>query len=171
MPASTAVSLAPWSRRVVAAMLDAVVVYGLSSLVLLAGGWHPLWRTAHHVTGADLAARVAVSVVFGVVYYAPLMTLTNGQTLGKMAARIRVVRTDGQPMTFRRAVWREAVVKIGLFGAVGLAPVVGAAVSLAADVSDSLWPLWDRENRALHDMLAGTRVHTAPRAASARIQA
>ena len=23
---------------------------------------------------------------------------------------------------------------------------------------DDLWPLWDRENRAIHDMLAGTRV-------------
>jgi uncharacterized RDD family membrane protein YckC len=23
---------------------------------------------------------------------------------------------------------------------------------------DSLWPLWDKENRAIHDMLARTRV-------------
>jgi uncharacterized RDD family membrane protein YckC len=171
MPASTAVSLAPWSRRVVAAMIDAGVVYGLSSLVLWVGGWHPLWRTAHHPAAADVAARLAVSIVFGLLYYAPLMRLTDGQTLGKMAARIRVVRTDGQAMTFRRAVWREAVVKIGLVDAIGLVAVVGGVLSLVVGVLDSLWPLWDRENRALHDMLAGTRVHIAPRAASAHFPA
>jgi uncharacterized RDD family membrane protein YckC len=156
---------------VVAAVLDAVVVYGLSSLVLRAGGRHPLWHTARHLSGADVAARLIASVVFGLVYYAPLMTLTNGQTLGKMAARIRVVRTDGQAMTLRRAMWREAIVKIGLFDAIGLVPVVGGASTLVAGAVDSLWPLWDRENRALHDMLAGTRVYVVPRAGDVALQA
>ena len=64
-------------------------------------------------------------------------------------------------MTLTRAVWREAAVKTALFDALNPAPVAGAAVGGLAFLLDSLWPLWDRENRALHDMLALTRVRYA----------
>ena len=34
----------------------------------------------------------------------------------------------------------------------------GAIVPLLAYVLDGLWPLWDDEHRAVHDMVVGTRV-------------
>ena len=61
-------------------------------------------------------------------------------------------------MSFILAAWREVAVKLGLLGLLGSLPVVGLVVGELAFWADGLWPLWDRENRALHDMLAGTRV-------------
>jgi uncharacterized RDD family membrane protein YckC len=48
---------------------------------------------------------------------------------------------------------------------VGLARATGRevlkaifGVTFVLYVTDVLWPLWQRENRALHDLIAGTRV-------------
>ena len=45
-----------------------------------------------------------------------MMAKTNGQTLGRMAIGIRVVRANGKPMDFGCAMLREVVVKGLLFG-------------------------------------------------------
>jgi uncharacterized RDD family membrane protein YckC len=76
----------------------------------------------------------------------------NGQTFGKQVTGCRVVRNDGTPFDFGSAALREIVIKGLLFGAVG-GSFGGVALLL-----DWLWPLWDDENRALHDMIAGTHV-------------
>jgi uncharacterized RDD family membrane protein YckC len=68
-----------------------------------------------------------------------------------MAVGIRVVRAKGQPITFGFAVVREIVVKGLLVGIAG-----NVTFGLAALV-DVLWPLWDEQNRALHDMVVDTR--------------
>ena len=89
-----------------------------------------------------------------VIVYAPLMMAkTNGQTLGRMATGIRVVRADGKPMDFGYAMLREVVVKWLLFNVVGGSVTFGLAWLI-----DVLWPLWDEENRALHDMIVNSRV-------------
>jgi uncharacterized RDD family membrane protein YckC len=70
-----------------------------------------------------------------------------------MATGIRVVRADGQPVTFGWAMLREVAVKWLLIGAVASSFTFGLAWLL-----DVLWPLWDEENRALHDMVVDSRV-------------
>ena len=105
--------------------------------------------------------RFAFTLALALAYYPPLMVATNGQTLGTRLLGIRVARTDGEPMSWRRAAWREVVVKLALFDALVLVPGVGRTVSSVAGLADVLWPLGDAENRALHDMLAGTRVRMA----------
>ena len=52
-----------------------------------------------------------------------MMARTNGKTLGRMAMGIRVVRANGEPMTFGWAMLREVVVKALLFGVRRLAHV------------------------------------------------
>ena len=142
-------------RRAVAWLVD--------SLVLLA-----LWPLAGLALGLDLGELVedspgllqsetellalAASAIAAFLYLPLIMRITDGATLGKLAARIRVVRTDGKPMSFTRAAWREVGVKTVLFGAIPLPFIIPAFLA------DYLWPLWDPENRAIHDMLAGTRV-------------
>jgi uncharacterized RDD family membrane protein YckC len=85
--------------------------------------------------------------------YAPwMMARTNGQTLGRMAVGIRVVRADGRPINFGFAMLREVVVKWLLFGL-----VLGSVTGGIATLIDYLWPLWDEENRALHDLIVNTR--------------
>ncbi len=102
------------------------------------------------VLGFFVAALVIAVVALA---YAPVMMgKTNGKTLGRMATGIRVVRADGQAMTIGFAALREVAVKALLIGA-----VAGSFTFGLASLLDVLWPLWDDENRALHDFVVNTR--------------
>ncbi len=94
-------------------------------------------------------------VLASLTYYPLLMMReggANGQTIGKQAAGIRVVQVSGEPFTYGPAALREFAIKYLLFG------VVGGFFLAIPTLLDYLWPLWDDKNRALHDMLASTRV-------------
>jgi uncharacterized RDD family membrane protein YckC len=98
-----------------------------------------------------------VSVLFAaVILYAPILMRRpgerNGQSWGKQLLGIRVVRTNGVPMDFTHAAIREALVKgLGLGVASSIIPFIPYLL-------DALWPLWDDECRAIHDMIVDTRV-------------
>ena len=147
--------LSGWWRRAIAAVIDAVII-GVISLAIMA----PLGIGAFAVdSGAGVFALIAAFVVAALVasvvalLYAPvLMSRTNGQTLGRMATGIRVVRTSGAPMTFGWAMLREVAVTWILIYTIGGSVTFGLAPLL-----DILWPLWDEENRALHDFPVETR--------------
>jgi uncharacterized RDD family membrane protein YckC len=98
-----------------------------------------------------LLAVISFSIV-ALIYAPVMMSRTNGQTLGRMATGIRVVRAKGGQMTFGFAMVREVVVKALLFG------ILSAMTFGIATLLDVLWPLWDEENRALHDLIVDTRV-------------
>jgi uncharacterized RDD family membrane protein YckC len=63
------------------------------------------------------------------------------------------VRAKGQPIDCLWAVLREVVVKTLVFAGIGGSVTFGLAWLL-----DCLWPLWDDENRALHDLVVDSRV-------------
>jgi uncharacterized RDD family membrane protein YckC len=151
-------TLAGWWSRVGAALIDGLIV-GIGGILLLLAITAPfgLLFFADEDLGfvsivvGFLLAVLCVSIV--ALLYAPaLMARTNGKTLGRMALGIRVVRAKGQPMTFGFAMLREVAVKALLFG---VAATITGGLSTLADV---LWPLWDEENRTLHDMIVDTRV-------------
>jgi uncharacterized RDD family membrane protein YckC len=135
------------------------VIIGIGSLVLLIALTAPF--SIGFFGGDDVGI---VSIVVGLMFatlcvtvvaflYAPaMMARTNGQTLGRMALGIRVVRAKGQPMTFGFAMLREVLIKTILFG------FLGSITAGIASLLDILWPLWDDENRALHDFIVNTRV-------------
>ena len=151
--------LAGWWSRVGAALIDGVII-GIGSIILLIA-----LVTAPFSIGFFAGDDVgAVSIIVGLMFailcvtivaflYAPaMMARTNGQTLGRMAVGIRVVRAKGEPMTFGFAMLREVAVKALLFG-------IAASITFGlSTLADSLWPLWDEENRALHDFVVNTRV-------------
>ena len=93
---------------------------------------------------------IAAVVVF--LLYEPLLMRRrgahNGQTLGKQATGIRVVRDDGQPVTFSTGFLRDFVFKF----------LLGFFTSGLYSLVDYLWPLFDEERRALHDIVASTHV-------------
>ena len=62
------------------------------------------------------------------------------------------LRANGKPIDFGFAMLREVVVKAFLFG------ILGTMTGGLANLVDVLWPLWDEENRALHDIIVDTRV-------------
>lgn len=85
-----------------------------------------------------------IPLVFGMPVYEALMTIyKNGQTLGKQALRLRVVRVDGTPVTTGQA-WGRAVMRFVFEGCIS--------------IIDYLPALFTEEKTTLHDMTAGTRV-------------
>jgi uncharacterized RDD family membrane protein YckC len=130
---------ANWWPRVGATVLDQLVVVGVVFLGAVGAG------VAGLAADAVANAMIAVLVVFVFAYPIVMLTFHDGQTVGKQVARVRVLRRDGEPVGFGRAFVRE-VTKI-LFGYTGILWLI-----------DVLWPLWQAENKALHDLIAGTRV-------------
>jgi uncharacterized RDD family membrane protein YckC len=134
---------ADWWPRVGATLLDQlllVVIFVLAAILLTIGGADPF----HTRT-----TRVAV-ILLGLLYATLMLAFHRGQTVGKEVAHVRVVAEDGRPVGFGRAFGREAIKAV--FGYTGIIWIV-----------DVLWPLWQSENRALHDLIAGTRVVVAPK--------
>jgi uncharacterized RDD family membrane protein YckC len=147
-----------WWRRVGASLIDALIIAVLAGVLLWAlieGLSASLDDDVSWGVGVIFAVLVCTACAFvAAVGYAVWMSAhTNGRTLGRMAWGIRVARADGAPLGLGRAFLREAVLKWGLF--YGLGGLLTLGILPLVDV---LWPLWDEQNRALHDLLARTRV-------------
>ena len=148
-PAETisAERLSDWWPRAAALVLDGVVVAALTlGVTVLVIGL--IGRSDDHV------ARIvtyAIGIPLGIAY-APLLMIRrgerNGQTLGKQAMGIRVVRESGTPVTLGNAALREVI---------GRQLLIAITFYLYA-VPDYLWPLRDRRNQCLHDKIASTLV-------------
>lgn len=67
---------------------------------------------------------------------------TTGQTLGNMALKIKVVRTDGQPLNVTTGILRY----------------VGYVISLVVIFLGVLWVIWDPQKQGWHDKIANTFV-------------
>jgi uncharacterized RDD family membrane protein YckC len=150
--------LASWGSRLAAYLIDGVII-GVPAAILffaLLGG----------VSGADdvgkwvaalfgfLAWLLAVAIVLMV--YAPVLMARggthNGQTWGKQLMGIRATRNSGQEWTFGSAALREVALKnVAVLLASFMIPVIPWFLNF-------FWPLWDDENRALHDMAAESHV-------------
>ena len=76
------------------------------------------------------------------LYEALMLQAKNGQTLGKMALKVRVVRADGSPITNGQA-WGRAAMRM----------VLGCLW-----IVDYIPAFFTKEKTTLHDMAAGTRV-------------
>jgi len=157
----TVMVLSGWGARAGAAMLDSLIL--LLPRLLLIGALVSSHVIDVKVTGTgsstktDMNATAALELFaawfFVNLLYAPIqLAAFNGATLGKRAAGIRVVREDGAKISWSFGALREVVVKDLLFWGVGLYTL------LILPVLNLLWPLWDHQNRALHDMLVKTRV-------------
>lgn len=135
--------LAGWGSRAGALIVDAVILIVLA-LVLGAIIGGAAGTSDSGVAGAIIFYYVAVFL------YPPLTMMRggehNGQTFGKQAVGIRVVRETGQPIGFGWALLRELVCK-------GVLSLFTIPIILSY-----LWPLWDDRNQALHDKMASTLV-------------
>ena len=76
------------------------------------------------------------------MYFAILMPLMKGQTLGKRALGIRVLRLDGNPVTLWHAFERAG----------------GYAAGFATGMLGFAQVYWDANRQAIHDKIAGTVV-------------
>lgn len=148
--------LSGWWRRVGATILDGLIVAIITGILSVPfGGFTSQVNTTggggefnFHLNGVGLLINMIVFVLV-----IPLvMARTNGRTVGKIAAGIRVVREGGQPVDLGFALLRELLVKNLLFG------FVAVITLFIATLLDYLWPLWDDQHRALHDQIVKSRV-------------
>lgn len=154
--------LAGWWSRVGAQVIDGIIV-SVGALILFLplvaalGIDFSAQDDGGVIDGGLLAALVGLVIwvvcvaIIALIYAPALMARTNGKTVGRMVTGIRVVRTSGEPVTFGFAMLREVAVKALLFG------IAGSFTGGLANLVDVLWPLWDEENRALHDFIVQTR--------------
>jgi uncharacterized RDD family membrane protein YckC len=143
--------LSGWWPRVGAAIIDSFVIFVPTAVVigLIAG----FASQSDDTSFDDLDVFVTLAgLVVGAVYYMWIMSSTNGQTVGKKVANIRVVREDGLPVDAKFAFVRETLVITLLFG------WLGALVFFLPTILNYLWPLWDSNNQALHDKMVKSRV-------------
>jgi uncharacterized RDD family membrane protein YckC len=150
--------LASWLSRVGAQLIDGLIIF-VGALIPFLPISAAIGIGASSDSDAGLAAAIGAALlwiaciaVIALLYAPVLMARTNGKTLGRMVMNIRVVRTSGEAITFWFAMLREVGVK-----AIGVS-VAGTFTFGLAGILDSLWPLWDEENRALHDFICSTRV-------------
>jgi uncharacterized RDD family membrane protein YckC len=140
----TGAPLAAWGRRAAGWFVDLMVYIGAWVAVFL---WS--FTTEDPLTGETSGAAdfiTSVVLFFGPTLYQWLMVGRWGQTLGKMAVGIRVVRSDdADRVSYLRALGRAA--SVWILGLLFL-PLLLAY----------LWPLWDRRNQTLYDKMASTIV-------------
>ena len=94
------------------------------------------------LVGIPKIAANLCSSLLGIGYFIWMPAANSGQTLGKMAAGIAIVRMDGSPLTYLRCLGRWAGYLVSTIVA-GLGFVIAAFTD---------------QKRALHDYLADTRV-------------
>lgn len=131
-------------RVVAAALTDAVLgvmVWALAAMWLMVAVL--LWR-GHRLDGLDVLLLAAAVLLLGpalhVVYHTVLVG-GCGQTFGRMLLGIAVVRRDGAPAGYGRALLRC---------------LSGGLCVLTLGI-DRLAVLFTRERRGLADLVAGTR--------------
>ena len=91
---------------------------------------------------------LGVGILVGVVsfLYDAIATARYGRTFGKAWLHIRPLRTDGSPLTSKRA-----------FGRAAFYPLAAQLISWLGLI-DCLWCLWDGNRQCLHDKAADTIV-------------
>jgi predicted Zn finger-like uncharacterized protein len=130
--------------RVVASIIDSIALFAIQMVCAL------IFSFAGGLLGNDLGGREngvfgiiwLFTTVIGLAYYV-VFTGACGQTLGKMALRIKVVRTDGSDIGYGRALLREVPAKFlsGLILGIGYLMVA-----------------FDERKQGLHDKIADSYV-------------
>jgi len=129
--------------RLVATIIDAFIVFILQlllgSLLALAG----VIAAGHQASAGNVAVLVQLfGFALSFVYYV-VFTGYGGQTPGKMALRIKVIRRDGSSLSYGRAAFREVPAKFisGIIFGIGYLMVA-----------------FDEQKQGLHDRMADTYV-------------
>lgn len=110
----------------------------------------PPLGSGHHLTTGW--AWLGTLALVGYLIYSTTLVYLYGQTFGKRAMGIRVVRMDGSRVSFARFFFLRYLP----LGVIGMIPYIGSLVSLVDSVL-----IFRDSSRCLHDDIADTRVVTA----------
>lgn len=136
-PVQAAQSYAGFGRRLVALVIDGIILVIVNSIVRFALG----------TTVSDSTTLTSISfvvqVVLGWIYAATLISSGNQGTFGQMLLGIRVTDLNGNPVSFARATGRH---------------FAGYISALLCLIGGYLFMLFTARRQTLHDLIAGTVV-------------
>ena len=148
------VQLASPGARLGARILDIVIVT-VALVILAAIGVGAAFAGSSNSDDASafsvgaLVVSVLLAAAVGLLYEVTMIA-TRGQTLGKMATRIKVVRADNGLVPG----WGKSIGRWIIPALLPIIPLVGWILSLLVYIS----LLWDRARQGWHDKAAGTLV-------------
>ncbi|RJX33373.1 MAG: zinc-ribbon domain-containing protein [Desulfarculus sp.] len=92
-------------------IIDGIIILAFYMLMgyWVASTYGGLKPEGWELKGGPAILVVSVSFIFAMAYFILLEAFWNGQTLGKKLTGIRVVQTDGQPITLAQAVIRNVL--------------------------------------------------------------
>lgn len=137
--------------RAVAALLDAIVVASCFMIFVAIWGLAVLVQTDWgdgNLSDREAYASAVILLSFGLFlpWYFTALWWWKGQTIGMMAVHLAVTTREGGHISFGRALLRTIMWPLSVLPlCIGLLPI-----------------FFDRERRALHDMVAGTVVVELP---------
>lgn len=151
---SLALTLADRGTRLAASLLDGVIFAGMVYVPLLLAAGIGGAASSAAAPPDDEAVLVVIALAATCAGFAAWLWLTlrymrrNGQSIGKKLLGIRVVRSDGTPVSLGRLVWLRNVVN----WVVSIVPLYG--------IIDSLF-IFSEPRQCLHDRIADTIVVNA----------
>lgn len=117
-------------KRFIAFMIDSIIASFLSKILV---------DGAYAIGGfqtEDKIYTIATTIVF-LLYFFIMTLVTNGQTLGKMIMRLRVVRIDGEKLDFMTTLTREVAGRyIHTIGILSLLYIITAFTERKQNLSD-----------------------------------
>ena len=144
VPTGGALDYASIWARFGAVFLDGLLI-NIPMYIIVIGSAYLISKAPEQL--APFINLIGLPISFVQVLYEGLMLSNrNGQTLGKIATRVRVVRADGSPITAGQA-WGRVVMKM----------VLGCLCFI-----NYIPAFFTPEKTTLHDMIAGTRVVQVP---------
>ena len=139
-----ALAIATPGRRFMAQFVDGLIFTVPLMVLIFASLFTRNTRGINPQTLSNPFGLLTLLWMFGIVVYEALFLSRNGQTLGKMALKLRVVRPDGNRISAGQA-WGRALSRSLL----SFTRILG--------VIDALM-VFSSEGRTMHDRLAKTRV-------------
>ena len=160
------VPLAEFGERLLAYLLDGVVLAAILVLPTMAGMLALLIPYAHAVDAASHGGQADVAVIvgsflgifvwilgaqfLGTYLYQVTYQLRAGQTVGKRVMKLKVVDAESGAAMAAPAARKRWIIHL-LFGFLGPLTYL-----------DGLWQLWDPQKQTLHDKVARTVVVKVP---------
>src|SRR4051812_2483606 len=143
-PVERTITVIGFGRRLLAAMLDSVIIFFTSMMVSTAAGVVGLVLGMYSPEAQEISTRfvLAAGLLVSLLYYVGSWAKGDGQTLGNFTLMMRVVGTNGAPIGWGRAILRY----------------LGYYVSIIPLSIGLLWASFDARRQGWHDKIARTYV-------------
>ncbi len=159
-PATAAGDLAEPVMRIAARLIDYVlwIVVGFIVNIIFIGG--SLFTQSNASFFRSVLAGLVITAI--VAAYEIVMVANRGQTVGKMALNLRVVRADRSPVDMRDAVMRIVpYIAIGVIGALPIISILATLAAIVVVIVSLVFLFTDPNRQTIWDRVAKTVVVTA----------